>query len=560
MCLTPVRIKTNAKYFSLGSFKKLSFEVPCGHCAECQQMKKNEWYLRNYYEAVSTWSQDGYILFDTLTYSDDYLPTFTKTVSNKYGNSIFSNMDLSDINPSSMFNGELSSTSTFGDLQRVSVEVSRKISSEMLSKDFSCFNYSDVQNFLKRLRINLTRDGYDVKNCLRYFLCSEYGHENDYVDSRGKHRVGTMRPHYHILFYVTDSSLDPITLSVYVSDAWYLGRTDGYVYRGRSYVLNNTFGPRYIKDPNRLSGVQYYVTKYVCKDYEFEEKIDQRICTCLKRYFLLTPDKPDYFKVRRDLHRFMDQFHRQSLGFGAQALLDSDVLDSILNEFVIRIPDKRFVKKSIPVPMYYVRKLFQRCVKDSGGTLHWIWTDAGRDWKKSRIISTVDVLATKMKDWYNNLEYILGDKFEADSRRSMVDRLLGRRSWTDYARYMLFYKDRFYNDMTYNDLPSFEDMLDRSLMSDNESGDYTVYRRDDGYSLYMKDKDGNEYDISFDDLDMECVIDERFSYRFRNFDKIYKVYCASMRMYNIDKQITYRKKLDEQKFLKLLGLTCKKRI
>lgn len=46
---------------------------------------------------------------------------------------------------------------------------------------------SDCQKFMKRLRMQLKRNGYDVE--LRYVLCAEYGKE------------GTFRPHYHILLW-----------------------------------------------------------------------------------------------------------------------------------------------------------------------------------------------------------------------------------------------------------------------------------------------------------------------------------------------------------------------
>lgn len=558
MCLTPVKIKTNAKYFSLGSYKRLTFTVPCGHCAECQQQRKNEWYLRNYFEATSTWSKGGYVLFDTLTYSDKYLPTFSHTVSREYGEDIFTNIDYSDIQEPAreLYNSLIPANPTAEDLCNANVKLTEFVQSEMLAKDFSCFDYHDVQKFLKRLRINLSRDGYHPESCLRYFLSSEYGHEESYIDDRGRHRTGTMRPHYHVLFYVTDPKLDALTLSEYVSDAWFLGRTDGVAYRGRAYVYNNAFGPAYIKDPSRLAGVQYYVTKYVTKDYEFEEKIDARIVTALKRWFMLDPTSPEYFQKRRELHRFMDQFHRQSVGFGAQALLNPEVLDSIMNEFVIKVPDKVHITKSIPVPMYYVRKMFQRCVQDSEGTLHWIWTDCGREWKKSRVLNNVSVLAKKMQDWYDNLDVILGDRFEADARRRKVGLLLRSRSWEDYARYIILYQERFYLD---DSLPDAEEMLDHSLRADSDSSPYLVRRREDG-TIYMLSADGYECDTTFDELSMNCVIDERFSTDFQAFDQLQKLYNASLRLYNIERQRTYERKIEEQKLLKSLGFKAKKRL
>ena len=92
-----------------------------------------------------------------------------------------------------------------------------------------CFSYQHVRDFMVDLRQTLKRAGFNPKDNLRYFLTSEYGHQ-------------THRPHYHVLFYVTDASLSPEALSVAVAKCWKHGRTDGVPYRGRGYVmLHNTF-------------------------------------------------------------------------------------------------------------------------------------------------------------------------------------------------------------------------------------------------------------------------------------------------------------------------------
>lgn len=54
--------------------------------------------------------------------------------------------------------------------------------------------FPDIQNFFKRLRINLTRY-YNYEKSLSYFCCSEYGPYSD-------------RPHFHVLLYVPSSDVD----------------------------------------------------------------------------------------------------------------------------------------------------------------------------------------------------------------------------------------------------------------------------------------------------------------------------------------------------------------
>ena len=549
MCLTPTRIRTNAKYFSLGSFRRLYIDIPCGHCAECQQQKKNEWYLRNYFEAEDTWSKGGYILFETLTYDDEHLPNIAKVLTGiDLAHEKYAWLKVLDW----ITENELWSDNPKKDPSITSEDFNR-IHSALKANNYSCFNYPDFQKFMKRLRMNLTRAGFNPDSCLRYFMCSEYGHDELYVDDCGRQRQGTFRPHYHVLFYSTDPKLDPLTLSRFVRVSWKNGRT--HYDKGRSFVYNNVFGPRYIKDPKRLRGVQYYVTKYVCKDYEFEEKVDERICNNLRTIYQYPMNSKEYADKRREFHRFMDQFHRQSVGFGAQALESEAVIKSIWSEGNISIPDSQKVVKKIPVPMYYVRKLFQVCAKDSEGTLHWNWTDVGRKWKQASMERCVYVLSTKMKDWYDNLETVLGSEFEAKARRRKVDSILGSRTWKDYAEYIVYYKDRVFLDAG---SVSKENILSNSLMPVDEDATYNLYKSPQGY--YTKDIDGNVYDVSVDDLLRYSVVDDTISGEFGGFDLLCKIYKASMIMYNNQKQAAYDFKLAQSKKMKSLGFRTKVKV
>lgn len=524
MCLTPIRLRTNAKYFTLDGYKKLYMDVPCGHCAECQMQRKNEWYLRNYFEAISTWNNGGYILFDTLTYDDKHLPRLYDSDFIKK-NMIVNAWDyLND------------------------------------PHNFSCFRYKDVQDFLKRLRINLERSGFDVANNLRFFIASEYGHDDVYMDSRGHQRKGTKRPHYHCLFYVSgslfhsklDVQLNPLTLASMIQDAWTNGHTDC-AFHGRSYTFNNVFGPRYIKDPNRLRGVQYYVTKYVCKDDEFEYESDMKIHDILTNKLLMKySDNPKKFlESKRKLKRSIDQFHRQSVGFGAQALLDPEVLDTIWSEGIIRIPDKDRIKKDIHVPMYYIRKLFQRCVKDSEGSLHWIWNERGKLWKSRMMEKSVDVLSEKMHNWYSNLSVYCPDDFQVI--RSRVDTILEGRTFKDYARYVVYYKGRMCPDS--RDFNVFRrDIVRNSLSSVPEFGDEVVYRLSSGNYVL------GDYEMTFEDLYYNCMVNQDSRKEFRGFDRLYQIYCVSMIKWNEKVQADYDKRQEQVKFLKSLGVHCKKKV
>ena len=98
--------------------------VPCGKCILCRDKKAREWAFR---AACENWASKSVPLFVTLTYDNEHLPAF-------------------------------------GLCKR------------------------DIQLFLKRLRINLTRLlGYPCVD-LRYFVCGEYG-------------TNTHRAHYHVIFW-----------------------------------------------------------------------------------------------------------------------------------------------------------------------------------------------------------------------------------------------------------------------------------------------------------------------------------------------------------------------
>lgn len=117
MCLSPIQIYNRSEKISYRG-QSLIYTVPCGKCSECKKSKSSEYSLRSYIEYKDTISKGGYVYFDTLTYSDKYLP-----------------------------------------------------------KDYGIAHFSrkDITLCLKELRVYLTRAGFTVKDNIKYFLTSEYG-------------------------------------------------------------------------------------------------------------------------------------------------------------------------------------------------------------------------------------------------------------------------------------------------------------------------------------------------------------------------------------------------
>lgn len=122
--------------------KKLE-RIPCGNCLECRINKSKEWAFRCVKEAME---HDNNIMI-TLTYDDEHLPK------------------SQGIDPKT---GEVYESST------------------LVKKHH--------QDFMKRLRKKFGDD-------IRFFMCGEYGSDDEYIDRHGNTRKATERPHYHFILF-----------------------------------------------------------------------------------------------------------------------------------------------------------------------------------------------------------------------------------------------------------------------------------------------------------------------------------------------------------------------
>lgn len=192
MCTQPIQIYNRSSKISYRG-QSLLFTVPCGKCSECKKAHSNEYTLRSYFEYRDCESKGGYVYFDTLTYSNSNLP-----------------------------------------------------------KDYGIahFNRKHLTSCLKKLRVYLTRAGFQVKDNLKYFITSEYG---------GK----THRPHYHVLFFINIPNLDVKTFWQFLNKSWIYGFIDR-CSTAPSRVVNST-------------AALNYVSKYVQKDQEWQFVVDQKL-------------------------------------------------------------------------------------------------------------------------------------------------------------------------------------------------------------------------------------------------------------------------------------------
>lgn len=387
MCLNPLTIRNPTKVIHTGGGHLLQMQVPCGVCAQCLQAKRNEWYVRTYYEMQRTFSLNGYVLFDTLTYDDEHLPMISNYIDiKKYG-----------------------------------------------IKDFSCFDHKHFKLFLKRLRRRISHKYKIKKNAFRYFLTTEYGEDDRY----------THRPHHHILFFVY-VKIDPLEFSQLIAECWQYGRTDGYPFKPASYVYSHTYGYSYCgndnKDFNTITSVAMYVSKYITKSSKFTKTLRSRLAYVreqVTKYNSLHKRTIDdeNLEMLKELKRNVDMFHRQSQGFGL-SYLDNLTPERLM--FIdcdkITMKDKDKIVKTYPLPMYYKRKLFYTLKKHDDGSTYWELSDEGLKHTLNVKLQSIDRLTLKLMDIIRNCT--------DDALVDLFFKYLGDRDISDYIIYQQFYKGR----------------------------------------------------------------------------------------------------------------------
>ena len=563
MCLNPIKITNPKKDISFNGHL-FNMEVPCGHCSECLEAQKNDWYFRTYYQAQSTFDRGGYILFDTLTYDNEHLPHINDFLNEEY------QLPYAD--------------------------------------NVSCFNCEHYRLFMVRLRRALEYRGFSPKDNLKYFLTSEYGDDDRY----------THRPHYHVLFFVTDPSLDPIQLSQMIDECWQQGRTDGVPYKGSSYVFRKrVFGYKYNCDRLHLQMVCNYVAKYVAKDSAFSKTVLNRLDRVFEKNFgkfwkSLDGGKDAYNYFKRQVL----QFHRASHGFG-EDFLKYNKLEDILESGMISMPDKKNVVRHHPLPMYYQRKLFYNIVKGLHGQYKWELNELGKDYKIKRAEKTVDMLATRFNDWLINMGNFnyYHDGNDKEWYTTILSRFLALNDGRDlrqFAEYLVYYKGRvkslaqierekngeFYCDdavsflrssydsgntkLYYYGTSSDTELFHDKFVTTKDLGDVHQWRAEGIPTEYKRFHTGcllsrnyHNRDVSMSTLDGESydfdkgrvmsmrefcgsyVINDFSDERFHYYDAMWSLYCESQLEKNDWKEKAYNERLELKKRMKANGMYVK---
>ena len=188
---------TNGKYVHNKYIHKSIF-VSCGHCDSCIQAKANARAQR-----IRNHNDGGTCLFVTLTYDNRFVPYVSSSdlinIQDISSHDVVVKRDF-DVryyrgNKKVYRCDDVLTSFKASDFKKYCYDV------PILRKKKDCVGviyWKDVQNFIKRLRINLFRNGYE--NDISYFAVGEYG--------SGKH--ATFRPHFHLLLYTGKITLQEI--------------------------------------------------------------------------------------------------------------------------------------------------------------------------------------------------------------------------------------------------------------------------------------------------------------------------------------------------------------
>lgn len=217
-CLQPIHLKRECYG------KEFSYCVPCGRCEVCLAKDSNSWQLRLYEEMKSA----DNAIFVTLTYANEHLPkddAFCLSVDEAIEMEFETHFLLDRYGCAAALDSLFRDYSSFDDAG--------------VWYEFPCFAKRDVQLFMKRLRKECAKRGY---NNVRYFCVAEY-------------TPTSYRPHYHlILFNVPPSLHDDKAIEAIWQNGitWVLPVTNGRITYVCKYVIGKMLLPKFLQKPWRL--------------------------------------------------------------------------------------------------------------------------------------------------------------------------------------------------------------------------------------------------------------------------------------------------------------------
>lgn len=444
-------------------------------CLDCQQMQRDDWFIRNYAEFKDTQRNGGCTFFLTLTYAE--VPRFKSAYLAKASNDADNTLYECDL-------------------------------------DTPCFSLEHLQTFTRTLR-QYCRRRYGKSFKLRYQIFPEYGSK-------------TKRPHYHCLFY-TSHFVSPKSFYTlvdgYENDTkrkkagyrWDYRKPyfktrhhDGAVQRGawkHGWVLVSkpSKGGMTVKNFKSL----LYCCKYATKDIAFYGKED------IQHYLHSIKDKTVYTnKEERD--RLLSEFsrisarHRQSpcLGFNWLSCKFALQYDDIIKHgFEIDYSDGN---KRYQLPEYYKRKILYQYKKINDRVV-WLYKPESLKYHKAYFQNSVnrtvmhlsDCIRLDCIDRFTAIDHN-GVKWYKTDISNFFRQFLCKHSLLDLARFKIAYSGRNYNiDEYFHKTEALELPIDWLLLTAQEHYIQSLNNlktKDVGFSL-LKSQYGEHYlDSTYDSL------------------------------------------------------------
>lgn len=262
-CLSPIHLKR-------GDSKLFDF-VPCGSCISCKKRKQSTWQSKLFHHLTCGKFSS---LFITLTYDNEHLPLVTLSDLNSissFGQGSSDPFFVHSHSSFTTFNSGLSSdpyrrtplyslfsSSDFDDylynngskiIDRFPHYVLSNVANNRIydsSYTFAVCLKKDIQDFVKRLRTNISRAGCLASEdpTFTYFICSEYG-------------PSSFRPHYHGILFFNSQRVAEWANSEGVFNSW----------KKQSLPIDS-YGNKISSFINNYEANAAYVSKYVTCDLD----------------------------------------------------------------------------------------------------------------------------------------------------------------------------------------------------------------------------------------------------------------------------------------------------
>lgn len=227
-CLEPIASKQ-----ADGSFKF----YPCRHCVACQLRKMFNISSSAVYEILSS----AGVWFVTLTYRNSDIPRAWFTYNRET-----SQIDFCD-DEGVILSSERYSKEFLSHLKKISLNYAKRFPNYFRFGQVPFLSRSHVTNFLKRVRVTSSRQGFDpLQYPIRYLLCGEYGES-------------FARPHFHILLFFKSKEQYNSIEKVF-AEKWKFGNalSRRFTGTGASYMSSYTVG---------LSHKHYYYGRSFAKQF-----------------------------------------------------------------------------------------------------------------------------------------------------------------------------------------------------------------------------------------------------------------------------------------------------